>query len=66
MVSNLIARFKRVTMEHIRRENNTRVDALSMLATTKKKSHHKSVVHICLKNSSVGEAECLAIPGDDT
>ena len=34
-VSNLVAQFKRVTMEHIRREDNMRVDALYQLATTK-------------------------------
>jgi len=48
-VSNLIACFQRVTLEHIRRKDNTRVDALSRLATTKKKSHHIFVVHIYLK-----------------
>ena len=52
-------------MEHIRREDNTRADTLSRHATTKK-SHHISVVQICLKNPSVGEAECLAITEDDT
>jgi len=66
MVSNLIARFKKVTVEHIHREDNTRADALSRLATTKKKSHHKFVVQIHLKNPSVGEAECLAVIEVDT
>jgi len=44
MLSNLIARFKKVTVEHIRREDNTKADTLSRLATTKKKSHHRYVV----------------------
>ena len=48
-------------MEHIRREDNTRVDALSWLATTKKKSHHRSVVQIFLKNPNMGEVECLVV-----
>jgi len=65
-VSNLISRFKKVTMEHIHREDNTRDDALSLLATTKKKSHHISVVQICLKRSSVGEAECLTVTETNT
>jgi len=43
-----------------------RVDALSRLATTKKKNHHRSVVQICLRSPSVGEAEFLAITKDDT
>ena len=64
-VSNLIARFKKVTMEHIPRQGNTRV-ALSRLATTKKKSHHRSVVQIYLKQPSVGEAECLVVTEADT
>jgi len=48
-VSNLIARFKRVMMEHICREDNMRAHALSRLSKTKKKSHHRFVVQIYLK-----------------
>jgi len=65
MVSDFIARFKRVMMEHICREDNTRADTLSWLAATKKKSHQKSVERICLKNPNVGEAKGLAITRDD-
>jgi len=60
-ISNLITRFKKVMVEHICREDNTRVDALSRLARTKKKSHHRSLVQIYLKHSNVGEVECLVI-----
>lgn len=66
MISNLIAPFKKVKMEHICRQDNTRVDALSRLATTKKKSHHRSIGQICLKQPSVGEVECLAVIEADT
>jgi len=65
-VSNLISEIKRVTVEHIRRENNKRVDVLSRLDTTKKKSHHRSIVQISLRNPSVGVAECLAMTKDET
>jgi len=65
-VSNLIVRFKKVTVEHIQREDNTRANTLSRLATTKKKIHHRSVVQIHLKNPNVGEAECLAVTKTDT
>ena len=65
-VYNPIAPFKKVTMEHIRREDNTGGDALSRLATTKKKSHHRYVVQICLKRPSVGEAKCLAVTETET
>jgi len=43
-----------------------RADALSRLATTKKKSHHKSVIQISLRNPNVGEVECLAVTEDET
>jgi len=58
-VSNLIAHFKRVTMEHIRKEDNMKVETLSLLATTKN-SYHRSVVQIYVRHYSVEEAECLA------
>ena len=37
-------------MEHIRKEDNVRADTLSRLATTKKKSHRRSIVQIFLRN----------------
>jgi len=41
-VKNLISRFKEISFQHVRRENNTRADALSRLATVKKKGiHHR-------------------------
>jgi len=51
-VSNLITWFKRVTMEYIHR-----IDALPQLAMAKKKSHHQSVVQICIRNPNIGEAK---------
>ena len=60
-VDNSIAKFDKVVIEHICRQDNERADALSCLATTKKQSHHWSVVQIHLKQPSVGDVECLAI-----
>ena len=62
-VRNSIARFQRATIEHIRRQENKRVDALSRLSTTKKKSHHRSVMQIWLRQPSMAETECLAVIG---
>lgn len=36
-VQNLLTKFDEVSFQHVRRENNTRADALSPLATTKQK-----------------------------
>ena len=40
---NCIARFNKAPLEHIPREENKRVDALSRLSVTKK-SHQRSVI----------------------
>jgi len=34
-VRNLLTKFDKISFQHVRRENNIRVDALSRLATTK-------------------------------
>ena len=59
-VNTNIARFEKVTVEHICRENK-RANALSRLSTTKKKSHHWSVMQIWLRQPSATETECLAV-----
>jgi len=60
---NSIARFSKVPLEHILREDNKRADILSKLSVTKKKSHQRSVIQIWLRHHSVteAEAECLTI-----
>ena len=58
--------FSESDVEHIRRQDNMRVDALSWLATTKKKSHHRSVVQIQLRQPSMGEAECMTVTRVET
>jgi len=58
---NSIARFNKAPLEHIPREDNKRVDILSKLTVTKKKSHQRSVIQIWLRHPSVSETECLAI-----
>lgn len=66
MVGNSIAKFDKVTIKHIRRQDNEQADTLSRLTSKKKQSHHRSVVQIHLKQPSVGDAECLAITETDT
>ncbi|XP_068461695.1 uncharacterized protein [Phaseolus vulgaris] len=59
-VKNLVDRFKEISFQHVRRENNTRADALSRLATLKKKGVHRSAIHVTLAKPSVGTEECMA------
>ena len=58
-VKNLLNRFGEVSFHHVRRENNTRADTLSRLATVKQKGVHRSVIHVTLNKPSVGVEECL-------
>lgn len=58
---NSIAWFHKAHVEHIQRQENKRVDVLSGLLVTKKKSHQQSVIQIWLRCPSVSEIECLAI-----
>ncbi|XP_068475223.1 uncharacterized protein [Phaseolus vulgaris] len=59
-VKNLLNRFKEISFQHVQRENNTRADALSRLATLKKKGVHRSAIHVTLAKPSVGTEECMA------
>jgi len=43
-VHALLGGFSSARLEHIKREHNARVDLLSKLASTKKGSHHRSIV----------------------
>jgi len=63
---NNITRFNKAHLEHIPKEINKRVDALSRLSITKKKSHQRSVIQIWLRHPSVSETECLAIAEAET
>ena len=65
-IDNSIARFQKGTVEHICQQENTRVDALSRLVTTKKKSHYRSVMQVRLRQPSLAEAECLAVTETET
>jgi len=60
-VRNLLTKFEEVSFQHVRRENNTRADALSRLATTKQKGVHRSVIHVTLNKPSVSTEECMTI-----
>jgi len=63
---NNIAHFHKAPVEHIQRQENKRVDALSRLSITKKKSHQRSVMQIWLRHPSVSETECLVVAETDT
>jgi len=65
-ILNLISQFFKVNLEHIQREENVRVDALSQLASAKKKNHHRPIIQISLKVSSIGLTECLVTTEGDT
>jgi len=58
-IRNLITKFDEVSIQHDGRENNTRADALSRLATARKKGTHRSVIYVTLTNPSVGVEECM-------
>ena len=58
-VQDLIAKFTKVTIQHIRREHNTRADMLFRLATAKKKGLHRSVIYVTLIKPSVSSKECM-------
>ena len=60
-VRNVMTKFDAVAVQHIPREENERADALSRLTSTKKQSHHRSVVQVRLAQLSVGDAECMTI-----
>jgi len=59
-VQNLLTKFEKVSFQHVRRENNTRADALSLLATTKQKGVHRSVIHVTLTKPNVSAEEWMA------
>ena len=63
---NVMAKFDTVAVQHIPREENECADALSRLASSKKQSHHRSVVQVRLAQPSVGDAECMTITGTHT
>ena len=58
-VRNLMPKFDKVLIQHVRRENNTRANALSYFATTKQKRIHRSVIHVTLAKPSVSTEECM-------
>ena len=55
-----------MTVQHIQRQENERADALSRLASSKKQSHHWSVVQVRLAQPSVGDAECMTVTETNT
>jgi len=58
-VRNSLTKFVEVSFQHVRRENNTRADALSRLPTTKQKGVHRSVIHVTLTKPSISTKECM-------
>jgi len=59
-VKNLLSRFKEISFQHVRRENNTRADTLSRPATIEQKGVHRSIIHVTLAKPSGGAEECMA------
>jgi len=62
-VQKLLGGFSSARIEHIKREHSARADLLSKLASTKKKSHHRSIVqqHVEEPSVSMGETECCTV-----
>ena len=58
-IRGLISKFDEVSIQHVRWENNTRADALSRLATVRKKGLHRSIIYVTLAKPSVGLEECM-------
>jgi len=60
-VQGLIAKFTKVTIKHICRKHNTRIDMLSCLATSKKKGLHRSVTYMTLTIPILSLGESMTI-----
>ena len=58
-VRALLQDFSSGKVEHIRREHNARAYLLSKLASTKKRSHHKSLIQQALEAPSIDEKELV-------
>ena len=58
-VKSLMKAFSTVKVEHVKRKQNARADLLSKLASTKKRSHHRSIVQQFLESPSVSREESV-------
>ena len=58
-VKQLMNTFSEISLQHVRRDHNTRANALSRLATTKRKGVHRSVIYVTLARPSIDLQECL-------
>ncbi|XP_057418919.1 uncharacterized protein LOC130713140 [Lotus japonicus] len=59
---NLMKQVAKVQINHVPREENTRDDILSKLASTKKPGNNKSVIQEVLNSPSIENEEVMAIP----
>jgi len=66
LVKQSMSTFSEISMQHVRRDHNTRADALSRLATTKYKGMHRSVIHVTLARPSIDLQECLTTDAEST
>jgi len=66
LVKQLISTFSEISMQHVRRDDNTRSDALSRLATTKRTGIQQSVIHVTLTRPSIDLQECLTTDWEST
>jgi len=58
-VQALLQTFSSARIEHIRHEHNSRADLLSKLASTKKRSHHRSIVQQFVEKPSVDKGKFI-------
>ncbi|CAL0314908.1 unnamed protein product [Lupinus luteus] len=65
-VKELMANFVEATIQHVPRENNTRADILSKLASTKSLGNNRSVVQGTIYQPSVMTVEQVVIPDNWT
>jgi len=61
----MLIEFKLAKVEYIRREHNVRVDLLSKLASTEKKSQHCLVIQQTITIPSIYQVECFSMPIDE-
>jgi len=66
LVKQLISTFSEISMQHVWRDHNTRADALSRLATTKRTGIQRSVIHVTLTRPSIDLQECLMTDSEST
>ena len=60
-VLNIMQNFSNVEIKHIPREQNSRDDSLSKLASQRRQTQHNSIIQRIMNSLTVGVEECLAV-----